>query len=257
MSLGKRPEDTQSPATVGLFMGFMHEKGYAPSSINSALSAISFVYKWRGQADPTNCFYVRSLQKGLGKFARPDKRQAISINDLKIMIQMLSGHDDRIMLSCIFSMAFFGLFRMGELVGSGNHVLMTENLRTDKDGIHITLPTYKHSKRPALILLKKKDSETICPVRAVEQYISTRPLSTAKQFFLCRTGKPISMVSVGKLVKELGMRMQPTRSLNGHSFRIGGATQAAIEGLSDDEIKRLGRWESGAFTKYLRGEISN
>ncbi|KAK6195007.1 hypothetical protein SNE40_000528 [Patella caerulea] len=40
--------------------------------------------------------------------------------------------------------------------------------------------------------------------------------------------------------------------LTTHSFRIGGASLAAHNGLSDSQIRQLGRWRSDAFRKYIR-----
>ena len=39
---------------------------------------------------------------------------------------------------------------------------------------------------------------------------------------------------------------------NTHSFRIGGATAAASDGISDSTIQILGRWSSDAYRRYLR-----
>ena len=45
--------------------------------------------------------------------------------------------------------------------------------------------------------------------------------------------------------------LNPTQ-YKGHSFRIGAATLAAESGLSDAQIRLLGRWKSDSFRKYIR-----
>ena len=38
----------------------------------------------------------------------------------------------------------------------------------------------------------------------------------------------------------------------GHSFRIAGATSAALSGLNDWQIKKLGRWNSNVYLRYIQ-----
>ena len=45
--------------------------------------------------------------------------------------------------------------------------------------------------------------------------------------------------------------LDPSR-YKGHSFRIGAASLAADAGMSDAQIRALGRWQSNAFHKYIR-----
>ena len=39
---------------------------------------------------------------------------------------------------------------------------------------------------------------------------------------------------------------------NTHSFRIGVATSVFVNGISEEENKKLGRWSSKCFERYIR-----
>jgi hypothetical protein len=40
--------------------------------------------------------------------------------------------------------------------------------------------------------------------------------------------------------------------LSSHSFRIGMATQCAMDGYPDEQIMRFGRWRSNVYLRYIR-----
>ena len=56
-------------------------------------------------------------------------------------------------------------------------------------------------------------------------------------------------VILKRLVEFCGLN---TKVLKGHSFRIGAATSAALRGVSDAQVRAVGRWASDAFRKYIR-----
>jgi hypothetical protein len=91
-----------------------------------------------------------------------------------------------------------------------------------------------------------------CPVRAVQQFVSIRP-SCNGPFFCHFSTQPVSRYQFNAVLKKalsaLGLKGMSIRS---HSFRIGAATEAALAGMSDNEIKSLGRWQSDAFKAYIR-----
>ena len=69
--------------------------------------------------------------------------------------------------------------------------------------------------------------------------------------------RPVSKISlvsfISHLLRQVGI--DPFH-YSGHSFRIGGATSASLAGLTDYEIKLLGRWNSDFYQQYTRSPFS-
>lgn len=71
-------------------------------------------------------------------------------------------------------------------------------------------------------------------------------------FFLLPSSRPLLKGTFIECVRSaLSAAGFPSAHYAGHSFRIGGATQAARLGLEDSVIKALGRWSSSAFEAYV------
>ena len=63
----------------------------------------------------------------------------------------------------------------------------------------------------------------------------------------------LSLIVVSKMLGSvIRLRNLDPNRYKGHSFRIGAATYAAEQGVSDDKIRHSGRWKSDAFKKYIR-----
>ena len=56
-----------SPNTIALFIAYMFDKQYSPSTVSSYLSALGYSHKFLGFADPTNAFVVLQMLKGYYK----------------------------------------------------------------------------------------------------------------------------------------------------------------------------------------------
>ena len=108
----------------------------------------------------------------------------------------------------------------------------------------------------------------ICPVLAMSNYMSLlkdRPQSMPLFIFLLKDrpqSMPLFIFSNGSvLTKTLFIKqvqllliscgISPNQ-YSGHSFRVGGATDAASSGLQDWELKVMGRWTSEAYHRYIR-----
>ena len=76
-----------------------------------------------------------------------------------------------------------------------------------------------------------------------------KPQTYKSKYLLTNRNFIFSHSALSTALKFCGL--DPTR-YKGHSFRIGAATHAADKGMSDAQIRTMGRWKSNAFLKYIR-----
>ena len=83
-------------------------------------------------------------------------------------------------------------------------------------------------------------------------YVNLRG-TNAGALFLAQDGKPVTReVFAAQLSDAVRLSGLDLTRYKGHSFRIGAASYAAARGMSDSQIRILGRWKSNAFHKYIR-----
>ena len=101
------------------------------------------------------------------------------------------------------------------------------------------------------VTLGKTDND-LCPVQALSAYIAQRS-NKPGSFFVDSQNKAITKQWFTKQLRLIFEAMGLSQELfAGHSFRIGAATTAALKGLEDSMIQKLGRWSSSAFLVYIR-----
>ena len=118
--------------------------------------------------------------------------------------------------------------------------------------LKVNFVNFKHhyNQRPYSIVIQRQAS--FCPVQVMLGYLTLRG-NRPGPLFLNLDNSPVSRSHFTDLL-SLSLKLcglDPTR-YKGHSFRIGAASYAADRGLSDAQIRALGRWKSNAFLKYIR-----
>ena len=93
---------------------------------------------------------------------------------------------------------------------------------------------------------------SLCPVMAMLAYLAIRG-SSVGLLFIRTNGSPLTrFILADSLKTALNQCGIDLAKYNGNSFRIGAATKAAACGIPDATIKMLGRWQSSAYSLYIR-----
>ena len=174
-----------------------------------------------------------------------------------------STDPDTIMLWAVYTTAFFGFFRMGELTiptssafDPSSHLSLKDiaiDRRDDPSMVQIHLKVSKtDQERKGVSIFIGKTGDDLCPVAALTSYLAVRGSADGPLFQF----KDRSPLTKDKLVHHVRAALSsigydPTHYA-GHSFRIGAASTAAERGVEDSTIKALGRWKSEAFQTYIK-----
>lgn len=246
------------------FVAYMFKSGLAHSTINSYISGLSFYSKLNDFEDNTSRFIVRKLIDGVKRSRAPQKdtRLPISRELLGRIVSTLpcickSNYESRL-FQAAYSLAFHGLFRVGELTvcptNNSNHTIAIANVNIRDDNLEIYLGSSKTDQfgKGITIHIPAQGDRRTCPVVLLRDFMQNRPLIGGPLF--CHfDGKPLTRYQFSSLLNRALSTLGITNSRHtSHSFRIGMATTLALEGLSDDHIKNLGRWKSSAYVRYIR-----
>ena len=164
------------------------------------------------------------------------------------------------MLWAASCLCFFAFLRSGEVVSPSARCydatthLCFEDVRVDDrqspSALQVTIKASKTDPfRQGVVLHVGALGDSLCPVAAVLDYIVARG-GKAGPLFMWKDGRFLTrenfVAGLRVALKTAGMA---AHNYAGHSFRIGPAAQC---GLQDALIKTLGRWESSAYTRYIR-----
>lgn len=249
---------------IVLFISYCFEVGYSPATIRLYTAGICYQHKLRNWPDPSDYFIVKKLLEGCKRLrCSQDSRVPITQAILHKICQLLSRVAYSVyeaqMFRAVYSLAYFGLFRVSELVFTTvtpNRALQLDDMHFD-DSFQALIIRIRSSKTnqagpPVMVRIPRSDHSSICCVRLMQAFMRAR--QAIGGFLFCHAnGAPLTRSQFsGVLSKVLNHAGMPSSKYRSHSFRIGRASELAIQGVPDDVIKQLGRWSSGAYKKYLR-----
>ena len=264
------------PATweerVVLYCVYLIDRGIKSSTIKSYISGIKCIlrcddYEWNDDtALLTTLTKSCRLENDRVKTRLPIRQCLLNVFLFELQRQLDNQRYLLVAYRCIFTLAYYGLMRISELVGihaiKANHVHAGEN----KDKLLIVLYSSKtHGKesRPQQIKInavserpdKIRYKDCFCPVDALNDYSEIRPqyVNDSENFFILQDYSSITPNMTRNIFKKILTSLDLDVKLYGtHSFRIGRASDLRKSGAEIETIKQLGRWKSNAVYKYLR-----
>lgn len=246
------------------FVAHLSLKGLRESTVKLYLAGIGYSCKLKGFQDTTQSFVVRKMVEGLRRLVRSaDTRVPVTSSILQRIISVLptvcKSSYEAGLFAAAYVTAFFGFFRVGELTtshngGSVNCLSVSDVTINSKEKtvmIRISRSKTDQEGRGSVIILRSTGTD-LCPFQSMLRFLNIRP-KVSGPLFCHFGGAPLTRYQFSailqKAVNIVGLEGKGYKS---HSFRIGAATSASVNGLSDEEIKILGRWRSGIVSSYIR-----
>ena len=248
---------------IACFISYCFNQGFLPATVSTYLSAVSYIHKIKHYSDPTQSFLIKKILDGLKRLrSRSDIRAPITYDILVQICQVLPfvcfNTYEIALFRAIFSLAYFGLLRVGELVYTDKHQagysLCFDDVRfvANQMTVRIKMSKTNRSGIPEFLHIPSVHDKKVCPVLAMKQYIQLRS-SFSGPLFCHANGLPATRYQFGAVLsKSLSYLGLPLRCYKSHSFRIGRSTTLAMAGVPSEQIKRMGRWKSNAYTTYIR-----
>ena len=253
-----------------LFIAHLHQAKLAHGTIKSYLAAIRYWQIGRGMGNPGihSMPQVEYVLKGAKKTTPESSRRRLPITPT--ILGALKGRwkqDPNVrnakMLWAASCLCFFGFLRSGEITCPSERSFdplsnlcfsdVTVDNRSNPSWMQVSIKASKTDPfRQGVTLHIGVAGGPLCPVAAVLSYMVARGCAPGPLFtwednrYLTRDR---FVAGVRSALQEAGYVAQ---DYAGHSFRIGAATTASQCGIQDSLIKTLGRWESSAYTRYIR-----
>ena len=256
---------------ITLYVAFMVESGMQSSSIKTYLSAIKSMLAEDEYILDSTKLKLTSLTKAC-RITKDRVRTRLPIQKslLELILfevgnifenEEVSQPFLRKLYQCLFILAYYGLFRIGELADTEHAVRAKDvHVAKNKDKILLLLHTSKTHGRgdpPQEIRITRDDEESrgrrnFCPFKLTREFTDEKKSyrKSNERFFSFKDGTGAKPSQVRQLLKLTLRNLGLNERLYGtHSFRIGRATDLSKMNYSVDSIKKLGRWRSNVVYK--------
>lgn len=252
------------------------EKKLKPSTVKTYLGSLSTIHKLRNLPhDNFSNYIVKTLIRGAENLTfydewAKDTRKVMTLPLLKLLGHEIansewSDNSKHVFWTCCL-MAFFGSFRIGELLACNkNRFVPKETLLwkdvtfrgTDSVLIHLNI-TKNRSVHGETVDLFKYSGNGLCPVSALQELrkISKDYANGDRPVFEFESGVYLTPATFNTCVRDLLKKQIGTLAemYSAHSFRAALPSAMGNDPIACKEIdlKQWGRWHSDSYLLYTR-----
>lgn len=257
--------------------------GVGPARVMGASAAISCMHYLHGKPSPTAsplCDVVREVHRRT-LAASPLVRDPVDANDVRALVDAHAGPSAalrEVMHVTVFALMYAGFLRYDDAARISVH---RDLLKVHDSHVEFFLGGSKVDKYYAgSWVVVAASGSNYCPVRllrrllAMGQYVTTPrsddedvgpllravgPGGTSLRQLVGTVSNPIRALSRTALLESCQQMCEAAgirKAISLHSFRIGGATDAAAAGVPDRLFKKHGRWATeSAKDRYVREQL--
>ena len=246
------------------FFGVLAQSDYAPSVIREKMYQLKFRLNLNGMTDFSTSLsaqlFLRGLQNFSHKYVPKGCKKSIPYDLLTKMINAASfcatSKTEEMLLKAMFTTAFFGLFRMGELMqyrrAKSNASLLREDMTVGSDYTTLRVRDAKTAAKGELSSVQLVETgDSICHARHLKNYHRFEPGLTGPLFRTRKMTPVTHYLFVRMLEAVLKFLNVSSAAVKPHSFHHGGACYLRDIGASLEFIMSKGRWKSHAVHTYV------
>jgi hypothetical protein len=252
-------------------------KKLSPQTVNIYLSDLKLAHKLRGlNSNQFNDFFLKSMTKGAERLSLysnicKSTKLVLTYPLLRLLGNEVArsnwSEDSKRTFWTACCLAYFGSFRLGEIISPGGAECSQETLTWEKIQIfdnhaviHIPVPKSIRSKRGDFVdIFPFPDC---CPFEALKG-LKANKASFVKQNMPVFTFNNGEFLTATKLIATLRILLEKhvgkdVKFLSGHSFRAGIPTALSDcpNIASDEDIRKWGRWNSNSYLLYTRLKLN-
>ena len=254
-----------SENTLLMYVAYLNRRSIKHSTISVYLAAVRSLHVEEGFPYPLEDRHrlKRALNCVKIEGGPPKKKLPITFSILWNVLNYISSNYNHKLIWAAMTLAYFACLRAAEFCVRNKFYpavnLTMDDIKLNSNHLVLHLKSSKTDKfRQGVNIYVGCSGTRVCSFCSMLEYLKERKklLARSNALFIFENNVVLTKKLFVNQFRLLLALAGYTGEYSGHSFRRGGATDAATAGLMDWELKLFGRWSSDAYQQYIQTRTS-